>query len=188
MCASIMYRRAVAEHVLAALPRVYARAVQVAAFGQLTAAHVEATSGHEKRHAERGPRLRTLRNPRARACVAIAWLVYSLGRDTRRRGFARVLDGVSRGVIAALLPNPSTGEAYTVSHIAATSNDAGRAGPNDCGALVALHRAGALFKQQPDAADVPAALVGPSGYAFNVYLVSELAAGVGDELEPRGPP
>jgi hypothetical protein len=106
-----------------------------------------------------------------------------------------VLAGVSRGVIAALLPNPSTGQAYSVSHIAATSNDAGRRRPNDCGALRALHRSGAFYAMQPDAADVTPALVGPSGYAFNVYWVSELAAGVGDvagelgdELEPRGPP
>ncbi len=149
---------------LAELPREYAHRLRGAATG--TAA---------------GERKRDLSHIVARVTVAIGWAYWQLAVRTRRHGFNRVVVGLPRGVVASLCRNPITGKRYAVSTLFATSYGKGRKGADDCGAVVKLRRARAVYAEQPPADAMPARLVGPSGFAYGLTWISERAAAPVDD-------
>lgn len=119
----------------------------------------------------------------ARRCVAYAWAIYRCALPTRRAGFERLAIGVTQGMIAALVKNPQTLDAYSRAGVAGTSTGADGKG---CGPLVALERAGVWYAEQPPAEVTPETLIGPSGHAVQHYWISERSCSVladGAELE-----
>ncbi|UJR87299.1 Hypothetical protein I5071_910 (plasmid) [Sandaracinus amylolyticus] len=77
-------------------------------------------------------------------------------------------------MLANAFEDPRSLRTYSVQYLFGTSFR--REAPWwDCGAFVALERAGAIAKVQPPADQVPKAWVGPSGFAFNEYWLSALA-------------
>jgi hypothetical protein len=129
---------------------------------------------------------RPLTHVQARATLALAWFFWTMGRSTRRRGFARVSDDIPIGTVRAVIRNPVTGQPYSRSGLCATSWGKRRRGRHQCGALTRLRRHGLIFRVQPPAGVVPLALVGPSGYAFAQTWISVEAAYV--QPEAQGPP
>lgn len=109
----------------------------------------------------------------ARRIVALAVVMWRASRSCRRRGMARVLVGRVRGQFGTLFTNPHTGAPYSLSTFFRTSVSACRRGEWDCGDVVALHRARALWRCQPPAASVAPEFSGRdrSGVAraFNEY-------------------
>lgn len=160
-----------ARAALATLPPVYARRVELAALGMV-----------RQDDGTRRPS-RTWAHVQARRIVALAVVVYRASSPSKRRGMARVLRGRVRGQFGTLAGvNPGTGEAYSVGtffHV----NDRR---PWDCGAMVALHRAGALWRHQPPAACVEPAYKGRdrdgNERAFSEYHLTERV------LAPEGTP
>lgn len=150
---------------LAELPAVYARRVRRAALG------VARDAAREGGWSEAA---RELGDIRARLVVAAGVVLYHLGQPTRRRGYARVVDGFTREMLAGLFVDPKTHEPYSVSYLWGTSFRRESAWW-DCGPFVALARTGAILKVQPPADEVPRRYVGPSGHAFNEYWLSALA-------------
>jgi hypothetical protein len=173
-----------ARAALATLPPVYARRVELAALAMT-----------RREDGTRRP-TRTWAHVQARRVVALAVTVFRASSPSRRRGMARKLVGRTRGMFATLAGiNPSTGAPYSIGtffHV----NDA--RGPWDCGAMVALHRAGALWRHQPPAACVPEGYRGRdrdgNERAFNEYHLTErvlapaeLAPSAPVELAPSAP-
>lgn len=112
----------------------------------------------------------------ARTTISLAWFFWIMGRDTKRRGFARVSDAIPMGTLRAVIRNPVTGQPYSRAGLCATSWGRSRKADHHAGALTRLRRAGALLRIQPPAGLVPLALVGPSGYAFAQTWISVDAA------------
>lgn len=154
---------------------------------------------------------RTWAHPMARRIVACFAAMEHEARHTRRRGMHLLLEGFARGSLRALFRNAQTGEPVSLSTLYATSFDRERTGPWHCGAVVALHRAGALVRHQPPASTAPAQYVGKgrdgAPRALNQYWFTERACtDVEDDAaepafldwtpapadrspaEPRGPP
>ena len=146
---------------LAEMPPVYASRVRRAALG------IERLAGGGWSEPVRG-----VGHIRARLTIAAGVSLYLLGMPTRRRGMARVVDGLTRGMLANAFVSPSTGERYSISYLFGTKFKKGPADWWDCGPFVALSRAGAILKVQPPADEVPRAYVGPRGWAFNEYWLS----------------
>jgi hypothetical protein len=150
---------------LAELPAVYAHRVRRAARG------VAREAGREGGWSEAA---RELGDIRARLVVAAGVVLYHLGQPTRRRGYARVVDGYTREMLAQLFHDPRTNEPYSVSYLFGT-----KFRPDsewwDCGPFVALAHTKTILKVQPPADEVPKRYVGPSGHAFNEYWLSALA-------------
>lgn len=132
-----------ARHALAELPREYAARLR----------HAIRSSGETHGHIT------------ARLLVAYGWTVYRLSTESRRRGYARRVEGIPRGLFAAIVRNTQTGERYSVARLFGTTTNAG------AGIFVQLERAGAFLKLQTPAHRAPARLKGPSGHAFNVYWI-----------------
>lgn len=86
---------------------------------------------------------------RSRRIIAYANTLVMLSHGTPRHGFAKVVEGYSRGALAQLSVNLDTGMPCTVSYIFATSHDASRTGIDDCGPMTVLRRSGALLADQP---------------------------------------
>lgn len=152
-----------AERALCSLPGEFARRVQLAALA------------YER--AEDGRRLptRTWAHVRARRIVALGVILWRCSRSSRRRGMARIVVGRTRGMFASLFRNVLTGERLSVSSLFATQHhDEG--GRWDCGDMVALTRAGAVWKAQPPASRVSEAFCGVDRHgharAFNEYHLS----------------
>ena len=110
------------------------------------------------------------------ACCAI--VLYRESAETDKRGFARVLVGVSQKMFAALFRR-HTGDRtkstphYTKGTLFATEIHGDK---NRGGWVVALARAGFCTMIQPPAEASPRELVGPSGYALGQFWISERAA------------
>lgn len=125
------------------------------------------------------------------ACCAVVLYRESIG--TRKRGFARVLVGVTQWMFAGLFRNPAGGrlEGARASTSRRHPRD-GRGAPHyhrntlfatevhgdktRGGWMTCLARVGFFWSVQPDADAVPAAHVGPSGFALNQYWITERAA------------
>lgn len=156
------------EHAIAALPRCYARRVLRAALGT-----------HDLDGVRRAAPLRTLTSCYARRTIALGWAIYVDAHETRRHGFARVLDGVSLGMLSALLGrNDDTGRPWAISTLNGTAINSSARGRGNVRALI---DAGAVHAVQPSAAASPAQHVGPSGYALNQYWIGERAATDADD-------
>ena len=91
------------------------------------------------------------------------WLV---SVPTRRRGFARVVTGMGRGVFCSALRDFWTGDHASLSTVFGV--DPRTEIP---GAAPALEQAGALHYSQVPADRARAADRGPSGYAYNAYWI-----------------
>ena len=104
--------------------------------------------------------------------VVAAIMLFREAVPTKKRGFARVLAGVSQNMIAAAFRNPQTGEAYSVGRLFATEihGDKERAGW-----VRALARAQALQIIQPPPDVSAKEHVGPSGHALAQYWITERA-------------
>jgi len=142
----------------------------------------------------RRPR-RSLASRRARRIVAVAAVLLYLAEEAKRTGYALLVEGYLRGSFCQLFPNPDNAD-ETISlgslfNTGDTGERGGRVGRWDCGAVVALERAGALEKVQPPASTQHACNVGVdrkgAPRALNQYFVKERAAtgaaGDGDALE-----
>lgn len=125
------------------------------------------------------------------ACCAVVLWRESIG--TKKRGFARVLVGVTQWMFAGLFRNPQGGrfEAARAAQSRRHPRDAKGAphyhrntlfateihGDRTRGGwMTTLSRVGFFWSVQPDADAVPAAHVGPSGFALNQYWITERAA------------
>jgi hypothetical protein len=113
----------------------------------------------------------------ARGMVSCAVVLYRESRETSKRGFARVLVGVSQGMFAALFRNHTGGRSretvhYTKQSLFATEihGDKTRGGW-----VTSLARAGFCSMIQPPAEASPPELVGPSGYALGQFWITEAA-------------
>lgn len=139
-----------ARWALAELPRHYARAVLRAVkrgLGELDYAHVW-----------------------ARKVVALATMVHRLSVRSRRRGFGRVCRGIGRGLFAAAMRNPQTGESYTIGALFGW-NEERRIAP-----AAALAESGAWLVIQPPADVAGPEELGPSGWAYNQYWLPSAGA------------
>lgn len=129
----------------------------------------------------------------ARGIACCALVLYRESIGTRKRGFARVLVGVTQWMFAGLFRNPQGGrfEAARASGSRRHPRD-GKGAPHyhrntlfatevhgdrtRGGWMTTLARVGFFWSVQPDADAVPAAHVGPSGFALNQYWITERAA------------
>lgn len=122
---------------------------------------------------------RSWSHPMARRIVAVFAVIEHESRHTKRRGMHLLLEGFARGSLCSAFRNHQTGEPVSISTLYATSFDADRKGPWDCGAVTALHRSGALVKHQPPASTAPTQYVGKgrdgSPRALNQYWLTERA-------------
>lgn len=107
-----------------------------------------------------------------RGIIASAIVLLRESVETRKRGFGRVLAGVSQAMFASLFRNPQTGRGYSVGTLFATEihRDKERAGW-----VRALERAGAVEIIQPPGDVAPKEHVGPSGFALAQYWITERA-------------
>jgi len=112
----------------------------------------------------------------ARGIAACAVVLYRESIPTRKRGFARVLVGVSQNMLAALFRNPQGGRTRP-GHYHRNSLFASEVhGDKTRGGWVrALERAGFVHIEQPPAEACPPELVGPSGFALGQYWMTERA-------------
>ena len=129
----------------------------------------------------------------ARGIACCAVVLYRESIATRKRGFARVLVGVTQWMWAGLFRNPQGGrfEAARASGSRRHPHD-NRGAPHyhrnslfateihgdktRGGWMTCLARVGFFWSVQPDADAVPAAHVGPSGFALAQYWITERAA------------
>lgn len=125
---------------------------------------------------------KTIAHVTGRLIVAFGWAVYRLSARARRRGYARRVEGIPRGLFACLVRNAATGERYSVARLFGTDTNAGP------GAFVVLERAGVFLKLQTPAYRAPARLKGPSGHAFNVYWLPTRAPRALERPPENGPP
>lgn len=198
LAARVMRGGASARDEVARMRRQYAQRVRWAALAYLP-----------NEHGVHRP-TRPWSHPAARRIVAVAAVMFRESQNTRRRGMHLLLQGFARGALCNLFPNRDTGKPVSKGTLYATSHDAQRTGPWDCGAVVALHRSGALVRHQPPASTAPAQYVGRgrdgSPRALNQYWLTERACSDvetrdDDEpafydwtpaerspAEPRGPP
>lgn len=120
----------------------------------------------------------------ARLLVAFAWATWRMSIRARRRGYARKVEGIPRGLWCSLAMNAQSGERYSVGRLFGTDTNAGP------GIMVQLERAGLFLKLQTPAYKAPARLKGPSGHAFNVYWIpttAPVAVDPDDVPPPRAP-
>jgi len=164
-----------ARGALVRLPRCYSQRVERAALAMLPR-----TDG------TRRP-TRTLAHIAARRIVALAVVLYHAGRTSRRRGMARIVVGRTRRMFGTLFRRGVDRAPLSVSAIFATSHHDKR-DPWDCGPMVALHRAGALWRRQPPAA-AAGAHVGRDRHgvprAFNEYHLTQRALSAVADEAPR---
>lgn len=166
--------RAAAARALCGLPPEYARRVELAALA------------YERQPDGRRLPTRTWAHVRARRVLALAVILWRCSRSSRRRGMARIVVGRTRGMFASLFRNVFTGKRLSESSLFATQHHTGRS-RWDCGDMVALCRAGAVWKAQPPASSVPEAFRGKDrngiARAFNEYHLTRAvaAATVSDE-------
>lgn len=122
---------------------------------------------------------RTWAHPAARRIVAVMAVMQHEARNTRRRGMHLLVEGFSRGSLCSAFRNAQTGAPVHKSTLYAVSFDARRRGPWDCGAVVALHRSGALVRHQPPASVARPEHVGKgrdgTPRALNQYWLTEKA-------------
>lgn len=129
----------------------------------------------------------------ARGIACCALVLYRESIGTRKRGFARVLVGVTQWMFAGLFRNPQGGR-FEAARASASKRHArdGKGAPHyhrntlfateihgdktRGGWMTCLERVGFFWSVQPDADAVPAAHVGPSGFALNQYWITERAA------------
>jgi hypothetical protein len=130
----------------------------------------------------------------ARRIAAVACVMFHAARPSRRRGMARIVVGRTRGMFVTLFRGEGRARdderqraRLSVSTFFATSHH-GTDDPWDCGAVVALHRAGALWRHQP-----PASCAGPwkgkdrdgRPRAFNEYHLTQRACSAEtDDVRP----
>ena len=178
VAARAMRGGASARDVVAAMRRSYAQRVRWAALAYLPDEHGKLRPTRSWNH------------PAARRIVGVAAVMFRESLNTRRRGMHLLLQGFARGSLCVLFPNRETGKPVHVSTLYATSYDAQRKGPWDCGAVVALHRSGALVRHQPPASTAPAQYVGRgrdgSPRALNQYWLTEKACS--DEAQDDAAP
>lgn len=128
-----------AERELARLKRhAYGSAIERAAFG---------TAATSARGLRRGP-YHALRSIRARRVVACGAVLAFLSQVTTSHGRAFIVEGTLRGTFCTFFQN-AEGDAVHVNTLFGTMTDGTRRGRWDCGAVVALERAGAIEKIQP---------------------------------------
>lgn len=171
-----------AREALSRLPRCYALRVERAALAM--------------RRTTDGRRVptRTLAHVVARRIVALAAVLFHAGRSSKRRGMARIVRGRTRGMFVTLFrgegraQNERQRARLSVSTFFATSHHGRTDDPWDCGAMVALHRAGAVWKHQPPAA-CAGAFQGKDRdgrpRAFNEYHLTERACSSSADETPR---
>jgi hypothetical protein len=111
----------------------------------------------------RRPGRRSLRHPASLRSVGIGVLLWAQSASTKRRGFSRVVRGLSRPLICKLLAEPEHGFGPSVGAVYGT------AGSGMPGAVPLLKARGVLSVDQPPGDKVSACDRGPSGHAFNVY-------------------
>lgn len=145
-------------------------------------------------------------HPTARGIAACALVLYRMSKPTKKRGFGRVLVGVSQEMFAALFRNVGRGRVrrpnkrkpwlrrvggYHINTLFATEVHGNR---ERGGWVKCLERAGFHFAVQPPAEITPEAFVGPSGYALGQYWLTErttsaeVPAFVLDALDALGVP
>lgn len=102
---------------------------------------------------------RTWEHPAARFVVALACVFLHEAHTTTRRGYAKIVQGRSRGMIAGLFLNPQTRKPYSVGRF---FNDWNHDENDlwDCGHVVALRRARVVHSVQPPAECSDPAFVG----------------------------
>jgi len=110
----------------------------------------------------RRPGRRSLRHPASLRAIGIGVLLWAQAASTKRRGFSRVVRGLSRPLICKLLAEPEHG----CPSIGSLFGTAGNGMP---GAVPLLKARGVLSVDQPPGDKVSACDRGPSGHAFNVY-------------------
>jgi hypothetical protein len=108
------------------------------------------------------PGTRTWDHPAAIRTIAAAVVLFKLGHRTRRSGFKRVVRGIPRRMICALLADPNTGARPSLSTVYGNKDGT----PGD---VRALAEAGLILIDQPPGAKVEPCDRGPSGFAFNTY-------------------
>lgn len=115
----------------------------------------------------------------ARGIVCCAVVLYRESIATRKRGFARVLVGVSQRMFSALFRNHAGDRTHATPHYSKGALFATEIHGDKTrgGWVVALARAGFVTMIQPPAEDCPRELVGPSGYALGQYWITERAEG-----------
>lgn len=128
-----------AERELARMRGPFRRAVEVAALAM-----------ESRPDGTRRP-TRSLVRVRARRVIACAAVFLYLAERTDRNAYALLVEGYVRGSFCALFVNPNTGAPVHVNTLFGTCTDGTRRGRFDCGAVVALVRAGAFEKHQPSA-------------------------------------
>lgn len=114
----------------------------------------------------------------ARGMVCCAVVLYRESVATSKRGFARVLVGVSQKMFASLFRNHAGDRTHAAPHYHRNSLFATevRGDKNRGGWVVALARAGFVTMIQPPAEACPRELVGPSGYALGQFWITERAS------------
>lgn len=138
---------------------------------------------------------RTWAHVEARRIVACLVVCFHAASSSRRRGMTRVLRGRTRRMWTTLFRSRvDRSRPVSVSTLFATSHRKRAHGaprsPWECGAMVALHRAGALWRHQPPVA-VAGGYVGRgkdgSARAFNEYHLSSKACSALVDEAPRAP-
>lgn len=124
-------------------------------------------------HWER-PGRRRWTHPAAIRTIAIGCMLWRLSTRTKHKGFSRVVRGVPRGMVAALLQDPNTGVRPSVGALFGNLKGVP-------GIMRALEQAGFFQSNQPPGSEVSARDRGPSGYAFNVYWFPPFAPPRGEE-------
>lgn len=128
----------------------------------------------------------------SRLVVAAAWVMWTLGRRSKRNGFVRTVDGYTQGMLASCFVNGQRGKAYSRSRLFGTSY---RRDVATCGPFEALERAGFMHWGQPRLSEANPLYVGPPkvvghapdgtpltrSFAFAVYWVRGVPP-------PLGPP
>lgn len=115
----------------------------------------------------------------ARNLAAVVITLYRHAQPTERSGFNRYTKGISLGMLATLLTNPQTGEAYDKRTIQTLIAEL-RGGPGK--------GAGAFYSEQPPASVAEPDTIGPSGHATNVYYFTDRACSPGTYAETGGEP
>lgn len=173
-----------AQRALAELPREYARRVERAALGMVRDAAGMLVPTRAWAH---------VLARRVVACAVVAWRASGMAR---RHGMARRVVGRDRGAWARLFVNRTTGQPLSANAL----YHGGKGGKGwACGAMTALHRAGAWWCHQPPASEADYVGRGRGGEprALAVYWLScaALAAPLARELaqlalvsSPAAPP
>jgi len=156
----------------------YGAATEVAVFGTASTTR------------QRGRPFDALRSRRARRVVACAAVLHYLKQETSSPGRAFLVEGTLRGTFCSFFTNADTGDALHFNSLYGTQTDATRKGRWDCGALVALERAGAIEKIQPPAHTQRPRFVGRDrkgrARAINQYFLRNDVVGSGDGASVEG--